>query len=80
MFVRPVQRQRSDLAAQLGCAFAPDGVYAQASEAGLTSVPNVYAVGDMTGPLQQAILAAASGTRAAAALNNHLILRSCVAA
>ncbi|OGX88137.1 hypothetical protein BEN47_09725 [Hymenobacter lapidarius] len=80
MFVRPVQRQRSDLAAQLGCAFTPDGVYVQANEAGLTSVPNVYAVGDMTGPYQQAILAAASGTRAAATLNNELIFRDSVAA
>lgn len=79
VFLRPRQRQRSDLAAQLGCAFAPDGVYVQVNEAGLTSVPNVYAVGDMTGPLQQAILAAASGTRAAAALNNELIFRSCAA-
>jgi thioredoxin reductase len=80
LFVRPVQRQRSDLATQLGCALTPDGVYVHANEAGLTSVPGVYAVGDMTGPFQQALLAAASGTRAAAALNNELIFRSCVAA
>ena len=54
--------------------------YVQVNEVGLTSVPNVYAVGDMTGPFQQAILAAASGTRAATALNNDLILRSCTVA
>lgn len=80
LFLRPVQRQRSDLAAQLGCAFTPDGVYVRADDTGRTSVPRVYAVGDMTGPFQQAILAAASGTRAAAALNNELILRECVPA
>ncbi|WP_046244346.1 NAD(P)/FAD-dependent oxidoreductase [Hymenobacter terrenus] len=80
IFLRPIQRQRSDLAAQLGCDFTPDGMYVQVNETGLTSVPGVYAVGDMTGPFQQAILAAASGTRAAAALNNELILRDSVLA
>lgn len=80
LFVRPVQRQRSALAAHLGCAFAPDEVYVQVNEAGRTTVPNVYAVGEMTGPFQQAILAVASGTRAAAALNNELIFRSSVTA
>jgi thioredoxin reductase len=50
------------------------------NDAGQTSVPNVYAVGDMTGPYQQAILAAASGTRAATFLNNELILQDCVLA
>lgn len=80
VFLRPAQRQRSSLAAQLGCTFAPDGVYVQVNETGLTSVPGVYAVGDMTGPFQQAILAAASGTRAAAALNNELIFRGSAAA
>jgi len=78
VFLRPVQRQRADLAAQLGCALTPDGVYVQVNELGLTSVPGVYAAGDMTGPLQQVAQAAASGARAAAALNNELIMRSCV--
>ncbi|GAA3929334.1 NAD(P)/FAD-dependent oxidoreductase [Hymenobacter algoricola] len=80
VFLRPNQRQRSTLAAQLGCAFTPEGGYVQVSETGLTGIPGVYAVGDMTGPFQQAILAAASGTRAAAALNDALILRRSAAA
>ncbi|HEX8330443.1 MAG TPA: NAD(P)/FAD-dependent oxidoreductase [Hymenobacter sp.] len=80
LFLRPMQRQRSDLAAQLGCAFSPDGTFVQVTETGLTSVPGVYAVGDMAGPLQQALLAAASGTRAAAALNNELIFSSLITA
>jgi thioredoxin reductase len=80
LFVRPVQRQRSDLARQLGCDFTADDVYVSVNDAGQTSVPNVYAVGDMTGPYQQAILAAASGTRAATFLNNELILQDCVLA
>ncbi|WP_426058372.1 NAD(P)/FAD-dependent oxidoreductase [Hymenobacter sp. B1770] len=80
LFVRPVQRQRSDLAKQLGCHFTADNVYVEVNDAGQTSVPNVFAVGDMTGPYQQAILAAASGTRAATFLNNELILQDCVLA
>ena len=80
LFLQPAQRQRSTLAAQLGCALAPDGLYVQVSEAGRTSVPDVYAVGDMTGPLQQALLAAAHGTRAAVALNHDWVARSYAAA
>lgn len=80
LFVRPVQRQRSDLARQLGCDFTPDDVYVQACEAGQTNVPNVYAVGDMTGPMQQVVMAAASGARTAAFINNELIFQDCVLA
>lgn len=80
VFLRPGQRQRSPLAAQLGCAFSPDGVYVQVDEAGQTNLPGIYAVGDMTGAFQPAILAAASGTRAAAALNNALIFGRSAAA
>ncbi len=78
--MRPVQRQRSDLAAQLGCDFTPDDVYVQVTETGQTNLPNVYAVGDMTGPMQQVILAAASGARTAAFINNELIFQDCVLA
>jgi thioredoxin reductase len=78
VFMRPAQEQRTDLAAQLGCEFTADGLYVQVSETGQTSVPNVYAAGDMTGPLQQVLQAAASGARAAAMLNNALIFRDSV--
>ena len=76
LFLQPVQRQRTELATQLGCAFTPDGVYVQVSETGLTNVPGVYAVGEMTGPFHQAILAAASGARAATALHHELVFGS----
>ena len=76
LFLEPVQRQRSSVAAQLGCAFTPDGVYVQVSETGLTTVPGVYAVGEMTGPFHQAILVAATGTRAATALHHELVFGS----
>ena len=80
LFLRPVPRQRANLAAQLGCAFTPDGVYVRVSETGLTTVPGVYAVGSMSGPFRQDILAAASGTRAATALNHELVFGSLVPA
>ena len=80
LFLEPVQSQGSNLPAQLGCAFGPDGVYVQVSETGRTSVPGVYAVGEMTGPFHQAILAAASGTRAATALNHELVFGTFVLA
>ena len=80
LFLEPMQRQSSNLPTELGCALSPDGVYVKVSETGLTSVPGVYAVGEMTGPFHQAILAAASGTRAATALNHELVFGTFVSA
>ena len=45
----------------------------QADAMGATGVPDVYAAGDMVSPMQSVLLAAASGARAAAALNAALI-------
>jgi len=45
LFVRPIRRQRSDLAAKLGCALSEQG-YIEVDEAGQTSVEGVYAAGD----------------------------------
>lgn len=73
LFVGPRQEQRSSLPAQLGCEFAEGGVYVRTEPGGQTSVPGVYAAGDMTGPLQQVAQAAAGGALAAAMLNNALI-------
>lgn len=73
LFLEPVPRQESPLPAQLGCALTPDGAYVRVDETGRTTVPGVYAVGGMTGPFHQAILAAASGTRAATALHHELV-------
>ncbi len=79
VFARVPQQQRTDLAAQLGCAFTDDGIYVRADATGLTSVPGVYAAGDLTGPFQQVVAAAAAGTGAAALLNNELILQDSAA-
>lgn len=75
LFLSPRQEQRSDLALRLGCAMTEDGVHVRVDDAGQTSVPGVYAAGDMTGPVQQqqVILAAASGAKAAVMLNNAFV-------
>lgn len=75
MFARVPQQQRTDLAAQLGCAFTDDGIYVKTDGLGLTSVPGVYAAGDLTSPFQQVVAASAAGTAAAAMLNNTLIFQ-----
>jgi thioredoxin reductase len=73
LYTAPLQRQRSALAAELGCAFEADGVLVQTDAMGATTVAGVYAAGDMTNAMQSVALAAASGARAAAALNAGLI-------
>jgi thioredoxin reductase len=78
VFVVNVTRQRSGLAAGLGCASFADGCV-EVNEFGQTSVPGVYAAGDMarraTVPVPQAavIAAAASGTVAAAIIDQDLL-------
>lgn len=74
LFMAPGKRQHSDLAAQLGCALTPDGSV-QVNPFGLTSVPGVYAAGDMTHIMMQSLpVAVAEGATAGAMLNNALIM------
>jgi thioredoxin reductase len=70
LFARPPQRQVA-LVQALGVAL-DDGGYVRVDDMLETSLPGVYAGGDLITPMQGAILAAASGTRAAAALNHAL--------
>jgi len=73
LFFGPQWRQHSDLAAQLGCEHTPDGSV-QVDRQGLTSVPWVYAAGDMAHLLGQNLATAvAEGTLAGAMLNSALI-------
>lgn len=76
VFVGPNQQQRSDLAAQLGCAVLGSGpmsgIWLSVQlQSGLTSVPGIYAAGDLIGE-QWVSFAVASGSRAGAALNAEL--------
>ena len=55
IFIRPKQHQHSVLAKQLGCEFTDFGTV-KVDDFGQTSVPGVYAGGDMIHPLQQYLL------------------------
>lgn len=70
LFARPPQRQVA-LVQALGITL-DDGGYVRVDDMLETSLSGVYAGGDLITPMQGAILAAASGTRAAAALNHAL--------
>ncbi len=78
LFVHPAFRQRSDLAAQLGCAVLDDGAI-QVDELGQTTVPGVYSAGDMSrtpampSPAAQVVMAAAAGARAAVVIDQELL-------
>ncbi|MDA8318630.1 MAG: NAD(P)/FAD-dependent oxidoreductase [Actinomycetota bacterium] len=78
LFTHPGFRQRSGLAASLGCAMLPDGAV-QVNELGQTTVPGVYAAGDMSrtpampSPAAQVVMAAASGARAAVIIDQEML-------
>lgn len=75
LFLALGKRQHSDLAAQLGCAHTADGSV-QVDAFGLTSVPGVYAAGDMTHIMMQSLaVAVAEGATAGAFLSNTLIMQ-----
>ena len=73
MFVRPAQEVASDLWRQMGCELTDAG-FIRIDADHQTSVPGVYAAGDATTPMQQLIVAAASGAQAAIALNRDLVM------
>jgi thioredoxin reductase len=79
VFVRTVTSQHSQLPARLGCDTLADGTL-EINEFGQTSVPGIYAAGDLARrpavpvPLAQVTLAAAAGTIAAGAIDQELLL------
>jgi thioredoxin reductase len=70
LFARPPQRQVAVVQA-LGLALESAG-YVRVDEHRQTSVPGIYAGGDLVSSMQSATLAAASGVQAAAMLNHEL--------
>jgi thioredoxin reductase len=78
VFIATVLRQRSDLAARLGCALLADGCV-EVDELARTSVAGVYAAGDMAHraalpmPFAAVSWASASGTLAGAMLDQDLL-------
>jgi thioredoxin reductase len=77
LFARPPQRQ-IDLVRSLGVAVDEKG-YVTVNHNGETSIPGVYAAGDLLTPAQGALLAAASGTHAAGRMNHALTMELALA-
>lgn len=77
LFCHPHTRQRSDLAARLGCRILNDGAV-EVNDYGQTSRPGVYAIGDMAHrpdvfPAGAVVIAAASGVVAAMVIDQELL-------
>lgn len=72
LWFRPPQTQRSPLAARLGCPLDAAGFVLAPSPMGQTEVPGVFAVGDMTGPMQTLIRASSTASLAAGGVCHYL--------
>lgn len=70
LFFRPQQRQVS-IVAGLGLALTADG-HVRIDENFKTSMPGVYAAGDLAGPYHGALAAASAGSKAAHSINHEL--------
>lgn len=75
IFMHVPQHQRSPLQQQLGCTLTERGQI-QVDAMGKTDVPGVWAIGDAAQPMQAIIVAAASGTTAAAMINRELAIEN----
>jgi thioredoxin reductase len=71
LFSHPPQRQ-VELVQELGVALDADGFVKTDPMTRETSIPGIYATGDLTWRLQTAILAAAGGMQAASMINQEL--------
>ncbi len=73
MFIQPVSTHQADFAQQLGCILGERGLV-QIDLFGRTSVPHIYAAGDVANPLRSVAGAVAQGASAAAGINLDLIM------
>ena len=73
LFTHPHQRQ-VELVRALGVALDDDGYVQIDAMRRETSIPGIYAAGDLTTRMQAAIMAAAAGTHAAAMINVELMM------
>lgn len=75
LFIAPQTAPSSALGAMLGCAAkdGPTGPYLDVDAMQATSVPGVFAAGDLASPMANATLAAAAGVMAGAAAHRSLI-------
>ena len=77
LFVRPEQRPRTELAVRLGCDLSDDSPFfpglIRVDAAWQTTVPGVYAAGDVATPTQQVATAVSSGAIAGITANRALV-------
>ncbi|SFS01699.1 NAD(P)/FAD-dependent oxidoreductase [Yoonia litorea] len=75
LFVITKTHHSSDLAGQLGCAFeeGPFGPYIRVDNLQETSIPGVFAAGDIARPIHQSVWAAADGSAAGAFCHQSLL-------
>jgi len=71
LYLAPKLSQASDLAARLGCTLSEDN-FVQVDATMQTTVPGVYAAGDMTKTMRQIVAAAAQGATAGGMINMAL--------
>jgi thioredoxin reductase len=76
VFVRPVLHPRNELALRLGCDLNDDAIpgLIRVDPTWQTTVPGVYAVGDVATPMQQIAMAVSSGAMAGAMANHALVM------
>lgn len=76
VYVAPKTAFGHTLAQQLGCELeqGPLGAYLKTDAMQLSSVPGLFAAGDMASPMHNAMLAAAAGVKAGAAAHRYLML------
>jgi thioredoxin reductase len=73
VFMRPTLKPRRDsLTESLGCE-VDQGGFVRVDSTGQTSVPGVWAIGNLANPRAQVITAAGEGSAAAIAINNDLV-------
>jgi thioredoxin reductase len=75
LYLAPETRMASPIASELGCAFeaGPLGLHIRVNEAQMTSVPGVYAAGDIARAQHNATLASADGVLAGVAAHQALV-------
>lgn len=72
IFVRVVSTQHSPFAADLGCAMTESGLV-QVDMFGMTTIPGVYAAGDLSSPMRQIAMASTQGATAGIGINVALV-------
>lgn len=76
LFLRTTLRPRTELAVQLGCELTdepPVPALIRVDAMGQTTVPGVYAAGDVTTRMQQVAMAVSTGAAAGAMINHELV-------